>query len=118
MAKDLEIVRLMDIYGGMLTEKQLDYLNLYYEEDLSLSEIAANEGITRQGVRDAIKRAATQLAEYEQHMRLLAKQEERERALQKILDSVSKINSLGYSGEIKNASAKIERIARSLLLTA
>ncbi|MDR1410249.1 MAG: DNA-binding protein [Oscillospiraceae bacterium] len=118
MAKDLETVRLMDIYGGMLTEKQLDYLTLYYEEDLSLAEIAANEGITRQGVRDAIKRAETQLADYEDHMNLLAKQEERENALREILGSVQTIRKMGYTGEINTASAKIAQIAQFLLLSA
>ncbi|MDR3345236.1 MAG: DNA-binding protein [Oscillospiraceae bacterium] len=118
MAKDMAAVRLMDIYGSMLTEKQLDYLMLYYEEDLSLAEIAANEGITRQGVRDAIKRAEMQLSGYEEHMNLLAKQEERENALQQILGSVQVIRKMGYTGEINKASAKIEQIARSLLATA
>ena len=56
MAKDLGITILLDFYGDMLTEKQRDFLGYYYNDDLSLSEIAENEGITRQGVRDSIKR--------------------------------------------------------------
>ena len=52
MAKNLEIPFLLDFYGEMLTEKQRNCLAYYYEEDLSLSEIAENEGISRQGVRD------------------------------------------------------------------
>jgi len=102
----------------MLTEKQLDYLALYYEEDLSLAEIAANEGITRQGVRDAIKRAEAQLADYEGHMQLLVRQEERSRLLNDILGSVQAIRKLGYVGAIGNESAKIERLAQSLLISA
>lgn len=57
MAKNLEISVLLDFYGEMLTEKQRDVVELYYNEDLSLSEIAAHSRITRQGVRDSIKRA-------------------------------------------------------------
>ena len=57
MAKNLEISVLLDFYGEMLTEKQRDVVELYYNEDLSLSEIAAHSQITRQGVRDSIKRA-------------------------------------------------------------
>ena len=57
MAKDLQISFLLDFYGEMLTEKQRDVVELYYNEDLSLSEIAAHSQITRQGVRDSIKRA-------------------------------------------------------------
>lgn len=53
MAKNLEVSFLLDFYGEMLTQKQHDFLVYYYDEDLSLSEIAENEGITRQGVRDA-----------------------------------------------------------------
>ena len=63
MAKNYEIAILIDFYGEMLTAKQRDFLEYYYNDDLSLSEIAENEGITRQGVRDAIKRAETQLNE-------------------------------------------------------
>ena len=54
VAKNLEIIMLLDFYGDMLTEKQRDFLGYYYNDDLSLSEIAENEGITRQGVRDSI----------------------------------------------------------------
>ncbi|MDR0884042.1 MAG: DNA-binding protein [Oscillospiraceae bacterium] len=118
MTKDLDIVRLMDIYGCMLTDKQRDYLMFYYEEDLSLAEIAANEGITRQGVRDAIKRAEVQLAEFEDKLGLLTKQEERERALGEILGSARTIVKMGYVGEISDQSARIERIAQGLLMSA
>ncbi len=57
MSKDLEMSYLLDFYGDVLTEKQRDVMEQYYNDDLSLSEIADNAGITRQGVRDAIKRA-------------------------------------------------------------
>ena len=52
MAKNLEITVLYDFYGDLLTEKQQEVIELYYNEDLSLAEIAALSGITRQGVRD------------------------------------------------------------------
>ena len=48
---------LYDFYGDVLTERQKEFYDLYYNEDLSLSEIAENSGITRQGVRDVIVRA-------------------------------------------------------------
>ena len=57
MAKDLSISILLDFYGDMLTDRQKEFYDLYYNEDLSLSEIAAHSQITRQGVRDSIKRA-------------------------------------------------------------
>lgn len=48
---------LFDFYGELLTERQKEFFDLYYNEDLSLSEIAENNGISRQGVRDIIVRA-------------------------------------------------------------
>ncbi len=66
MAKDLSVSVLLDFYGPFLSEKQRNLLNHYYNEDLSLTEIAENEQITRQGVRDIIKRGEIQLKKYEQ----------------------------------------------------
>ena len=65
MAKQLHISDLLDIYGSLLTEKQQRLLEYYYNDDLSLAEIAENEGITRQAVRDTLKRAAAQLEQTE-----------------------------------------------------
>ena len=65
MAKDLYVSALLDVYGSFLSEKQREPVMMYYNEDLSLSEIAENEGITRQGVSDLIKRAESQLRELE-----------------------------------------------------
>lgn len=73
MAKDLHITFLLDFYGDMLTEKQRTMVDYYYNEDLSLAEIAENEGITRQGVRDSIKRAEAQLLEMEERLALAAR---------------------------------------------
>lgn len=66
MAKDLNVSTLLDFYGPFLSEKQQNLLHHYYNEDLSLSEIAENESITRQGVRDLIKRGELQLKKYEE----------------------------------------------------
>ena len=84
MAKNLEISILLDFYGEMLTEKQRDFLDYYYNEDLSLSEIAQNEGITRQGVRDAIKRAEAQMLDMESKLGLCAKWIELKKGLDEI----------------------------------
>ena len=65
MSKNLAIADLLDLYGDMLTEKQKDVMELYYDQDLSLAEIAEHEEITRQGVRDSIKRGEAYLLELE-----------------------------------------------------
>lgn len=66
MSKNIENAILLDTYGSMLTEKQYDTLSLYYDEDLSLSEIAENMGITRQGVHKCIRTAEEYLTQLEE----------------------------------------------------
>lgn len=64
--KTLQMTLLFDFFGNLLTDKQRQFFDLYYNEDLSLSEIAENEGISRQGVRDMIVRAENILRETEE----------------------------------------------------
>lgn len=66
MSKNLYVSALLDVYGEFLSEKQRVVTEHYYNDDLSLAEIAENEGITRQGVNDLIKRAEAQLMAYEE----------------------------------------------------
>lgn len=64
----LERARLFNFYSGLLSEKQREYYDLYYNEDLSLAEIAENVGFSRQGVWETLNRADTTLAEAEQKL--------------------------------------------------
>lgn len=73
MSKNLTMTVLLDFYGELLTEKQADALRMYYEEDCSLSEIAADMGISRQGARDFIKRGEAQLSEFEEKLGLVGR---------------------------------------------
>ncbi len=73
MAKDLEYTILYDIYSPLLTEKQRDTLDLYYNEDLSLGEIAEAAGITRQAVMGCIHSSEQRLDEFEELMGLAGK---------------------------------------------
>ena len=73
MAKDLEITILFDVYGSLLTEKQRETLEYYYNDDLSLGEISEETGITRQGVMNCIKTSEARLAELEEQMGLVGK---------------------------------------------
>ncbi len=70
MSKDLYISSLLDVYGKFLSEKQRTLAEYYYNEDLSLSEIAENEGITRQGVSDNIRRAEVKMKSWEKEYKL------------------------------------------------
>ena len=118
MAKNLEISLLLDFYGDMLTEKQRDVVELYYNEDLSLSEIAAHSGITRQGVRDSIKRAESVLLDLEERLGLARKFRQIQDGLDQIIRNAKQIGDYssrsGISKEISERSAEIVRIANSI----
>ena len=118
MAKNLEISLLMDFYGEMLTEKQREVIDYYYNDDLSLGEIAANEGITRQGVRDSIKRAEFQLLEMEERLGLAKRFREIQGGLEQIMESARRIQEYNdqylYSHEITEGIQKISGIVQKL----
>jgi hypothetical protein len=118
LAKNLEVSFLLDFYGDMLTQKQHDFLVYYYNEDLSLSEIAENEGITRQGVRDAIKRAEVQLFEMEKKLGLAEKFNELKSGLDEIRLCADKIYNYNLehslSREINDNVTRIKSITEFL----
>lgn len=118
MAKNMEIALLFDFYGDMLTEKQRDVVELYYNNDLSLAEIAENEGITRQGVRDSIKRAESQLLEMEDRLRLAKRFHEMRDGFEEILTAAREIQDyndrLARSREIGERAVRIEELAKIL----
>jgi len=80
----VEINLLMDFYGQLLTENQLSVMEMYYNDNWSLSEIAESLSISRQGAHDFIKRARTMLLEYENKLHLV----------QKFSNTKEKINAL------------------------
>lgn len=87
MAKDLEMGYLLDFYGEVLTPKQREMLRQYYNDDLSLSEIGENFGITRQGARDAIKHGEQTLQELEAKVGFAA----RYRSIQETLEELEQM---------------------------
>jgi predicted DNA-binding protein YlxM (UPF0122 family) len=101
--KSIEMVLLFDFYGNMLTDKQREFFDLYYNEDLSLSEIAENEGITRQGVRDAIVRAENLLVEFEEKLGLYKKYGKIDETLNRILEAASEIKGINQTSFLSNA---------------
>lgn len=84
--KKIEVSYLFDFYGEILSEKQQLAVELYYNDDLSLSEVAAQLGISRQGVRDSLKRSESLLYEMEEKLGLAAK-------FSSVLEGISKIKS-------------------------
>ncbi|MBE6584994.1 MAG: DNA-binding protein [Ruminococcaceae bacterium] len=83
--KNLQIGYLLDFYGEVLPERRREIMDLYYNDDLSLAEIAETIGITRQAVREAVKKTETELYFYEEKLGLLRRFKEAEGHAQKAL---------------------------------
>lgn len=79
-----EINVLYDFYGCLLTSKQQDIISLYYQEDLSLAEIAENLGISRAAVNDHLKRTIKIMQDYEKKLQLVQKYDKRMQIYDKI----------------------------------
>lgn len=118
MSKNLEISLLLDFYGDMLTDKQREVIEYYYNEDLSLSEIADNQGITRQGVRDSIKRAEFQLLDMEERLGLARRFREMRSGLERIGSAAAQIKEYNdhfiYSHELEDNTKLILEISQKL----
>ncbi len=84
--KDLNIGFLLDFYGDVLTERRRDALDFYYNNDMSLSEIAEEMGISRQGVRDLIKKAEEELFFYEEKLGLAKRFEDAQKHASRALE--------------------------------
>lgn len=111
MAKDLRISFLLDFYGDMLTETQREVVDAYYNEDLSLAEIAQDREITRQGVRDAIKRAEQQLLEMEERLGLARRFKDIQKALTLICDCALSIQDLNErNGRVPGIDENVSKI--------
>ena len=91
--KKLIISLLLDFYGQLLSEKQLEIMDYYYNDDLSLREIAEIVGITRQGVHDTIKRSEAFLEELEQKLGLYSRWQSIQQQLELINKAVINIEN-------------------------
>ena len=103
--KNLGISVLLDHYGAMLTDKQRDVIDLYYNQDLSLAEIAEHDGISRQGVRDNIKRGEAFVLEKEEKLHLAQKMGD-------LLEVIETVNQLCDEIERENRAVRSAGIQR------
>ena len=115
MSKNLSVSLLMDFYGQLLTPKQLEALEYYYNDDLSLAEIADQMSISRQGVRDFIKRGEKQLLELEEKLGLARKFEKIKLKIEKIDTLADKLSCIsGKSSEIEEFKALTQQVVEEL----
>jgi len=103
--KSVEMTLLFDLYGELLTEKQQQLFDLYYNEDLSLAEIAELLKISRQGVRDGIVRAETLLKSFDETL-----------SLSKTLEQSAKIEVLAQQIIERTDNDDIRRLAGEIVL--
>ncbi len=94
--KNLKVSYLLDFYGNLFADKQREILEMYYQDDMSLSEIAQSVGITRQGVYDNIRRGEKEILEMESKLCLMDRFVE----ISNSLDNIEKIlSSASFSDE-------------------
>lgn len=103
---------LFDFYGELLTERQKEFFDLYYNEDLSLAEIAENAGITRQGVRDVIVRAESAMQEIEDKTGIIKRFEKRRPHLEAISAAAEEIKTINLR---RHEDAQLAELAERIL---
>ena len=111
MEKNVEVSMLCQIYGKLLTKKQLNILNDYYNNDYSLSEIAENNKITRQAVRDNLKKGENKLFELEEKLGVMSRMLNQEKKIQHIL---SELNKISTQDSDKRVTKILENIKKEL----
>ncbi len=109
MSKDLNMSLLLDFYGDILSEKQREAVELFYNGDLSLSEISEITGITRQGVRDRIVKSEQILTELENKLGLASRFGNVSKTLEYIKGRLDELKSSGASvDDIIEAANRID----------
>lgn len=114
MEKNIEISLLFDFYGQLLSQKQQQAVDLYYNDDLSLAEISEIMQITRQGVRDYIKRSEAQLFEFEEKLGLYKRFQTIDEYILRIKDKAVEIKKSDNKDDIHRLSDEIISIAEKI----
>jgi predicted DNA-binding protein YlxM (UPF0122 family) len=107
MEKLVKVARLFDIYAPLLNEKQRDVINCYYNEDLSLNEIAENNNRSKQAISDMVQRSVDKLFEFENELSLLEKQEELKKRLSNVRELIESSNDKEAIEELNKIIEKI-----------
>lgn len=113
--KMVEMGMLFDFYGKLLSGTQYTVIEDYYIHDLSLSEIALNLDISRQGVHDALKRAEKKLYSYEEKLGLTEKFKHNKEKTREILNYIDEIEKKSKELKINSVDKNIENIKRMVV---
>lgn len=113
--KMVEMGMLFDFYGKLLSTTQYTVVEHYYIDDLSLSEIAVNLEISRQGVHDALKRAEKKLYSYEEKLGLVKKFESNKEKTRDILNYIDEINIEAKQLNLNQVDENIENIKKMVV---
>lgn len=114
MVKDLSMAVLFDFYRGFLTSKQIEIMGQYYDQDLSLAEISENLEITRQGVRDSIKRAESLMLEMEEQVGAVRRHEAFTRLAKEIEGSMEVISDLALRSGAYRIIDEVQKLRECL----
>ncbi len=115
MEKNVKVSILCQIYGKLLTKKQFEIITDYYDNDLSLSEIAENNQITRQAVRDIIKKSEKKLYELEEELSFMEKQINYEKKINCIIEKIAQIQKEEVNLKNKENLEKIKEELKCLV---
>ncbi|NLG86534.1 MAG: YlxM family DNA-binding protein [Firmicutes bacterium] len=107
MESRVRMALLYDFYGSLLTKRQQDFMELYFGEDLSLGEIAAEFNVSRQAVYDILNRAEAALQGYEQRLKLVDSFFTEKKRLRQLKQLVFKLQSTGLTQEQEKITAEI-----------
>lgn len=115
MDEILHLTLLYDFYGELLTEKQKQAFELHYQDDLSLSEIGTELSISRQAVRDQLKRTEHILLEYEEKLGLVKRFQEQKKAVQKMREIMEDMETDSLTPQRKQQMEDMKQIAQAIL---
>ena len=114
MEKNVKISILCQLYGKLLSEKQLEFIDDYYNNDLSLSEIAENNNITRQAVNDIVRKGENKLLDYEKKLGIMKKTVNQEKLIQNILGELNKITNASSDKKVEKILENVKKELVSL----
>ena len=109
MEEKVKISILCQLYGKLLTQKQYNFIDDYYNNDLSLTEIAQNNQITRQAVRDILKKGEKKLFEYEEKLLFMKRTLNQEKKIEQVLSELTKIQKESSDKQISNILESIKK---------